>query len=131
VIFQVQVTKPLLETSRNGYLAAISASSYSFVSLLKHFVPIMNPGTFLTSFLPLLFFNFYLYVLLFPSPSHLFFFIPIFPKCCWNLTLGVDFTGGASISLTYIASERIIPGYVFLFILNIGVWFIKEQISSL
>lgn len=57
-----EVTKPLLETSRNGYLAAISASSYSFVSLLKHFVPIMNPG-------------------------------------------------GASISLTYIASERIIPGY--------------------
>ncbi|KAL8096705.1 enoyl-[acyl-carrier-protein] reductase [NADH], chloroplastic-like [Apium graveolens] len=57
-----EVTKPLLETSRYGYLAAISASSYSFVSLLKHFVPIMNPG-------------------------------------------------GASISLTYIASERIIPGY--------------------
>lgn len=57
-----EVTKPLLETSRNGYLAAVSASSYSFVSLLKHFVPIMNPG-------------------------------------------------GASISLTYIAAERIIPGY--------------------
>ncbi|XP_057953178.1 enoyl-[acyl-carrier-protein] reductase [NADH], chloroplastic-like isoform X2 [Malania oleifera] len=57
-----EVTKPLLETSRKGYLAAISASSYSYVSLLKHFLPIMNPG-------------------------------------------------GASISLTYIASERIIPGY--------------------
>jgi len=57
-----EVTKPLLETSRRGYLAAISASSYSFVSLLQHFLPIMNPG-------------------------------------------------GASISLTYIASERIIPGY--------------------
>ncbi|XP_058070807.1 enoyl-[acyl-carrier-protein] reductase [NADH], chloroplastic-like isoform X2 [Magnolia sinica] len=57
-----EVSKPLLETSRNGYLAAISASSYSYVSLLKHFVPIMNPG-------------------------------------------------GASISLTYIAAERIIPGY--------------------
>lgn len=57
-----EVTKPLLETSRNGYLAAISASSYSFVSLLKYFLPIMNPG-------------------------------------------------GASISLTYIASEKIIPGY--------------------
>uniref|UniRef100_A0A803N825 Uncharacterized protein n=1 Tax=Chenopodium quinoa TaxID=63459 RepID=A0A803N825_CHEQI len=39
-----EVTKPLLETSRNGYLAAISASSYSYVSLLKHFLPIMNPG---------------------------------------------------------------------------------------
>ncbi|KAG7035831.1 Enoyl-[acyl-carrier-protein] reductase [NADH], chloroplastic [Cucurbita argyrosperma subsp. argyrosperma] len=57
-----EVTKPLLETSRNGYLAALSASSYSYISLLKHFVPIMNPG-------------------------------------------------GASLSLTYIASERIIPGY--------------------
>uniref|UniRef100_A0A453SB45 Uncharacterized protein n=1 Tax=Aegilops tauschii subsp. strangulata TaxID=200361 RepID=A0A453SB45_AEGTS len=60
-----EVTKPLLETSRSGYLAAISASSYSFVSLLKHFLPIMNPG-------------------------------------------------GASISLTYIASERTIPGYLLL-----------------
>ncbi|RZC43384.1 hypothetical protein C5167_036333 [Papaver somniferum] len=39
-----EVTKPLLETSRKGYLAALSASSYSYVSLLKHFVPIMNPG---------------------------------------------------------------------------------------
>ncbi|KAJ6428012.1 hypothetical protein OIU84_023427 [Salix udensis] len=57
-----EVTKPLLETSRKGYLAAISASSYSYVSLLRHFIPLMNPG-------------------------------------------------GSSISLTYIASERIIPGY--------------------
>ncbi|KAI5408743.1 hypothetical protein KIW84_054542, partial [Lathyrus oleraceus] len=32
-----EVTKPLLETSRKGYLAALSASSYSYVSLLKHF----------------------------------------------------------------------------------------------
>ncbi|KAK6164240.1 hypothetical protein DH2020_001104 [Rehmannia glutinosa] len=39
-----EVTKPLLETSRKGYLAAISASSYSYVSLLKHFIPIINPG---------------------------------------------------------------------------------------
>uniref|UniRef100_UPI001CB8CE82 enoyl-[acyl-carrier-protein] reductase [NADH], chloroplastic-like n=1 Tax=Erigeron canadensis TaxID=72917 RepID=UPI001CB8CE82 len=57
-----EVTKRLLQTSRSGYLAAISASSYSFISLLKHFFPIMNPGS-------------------------------------------------ATISLTYIASERIIPGY--------------------
>ncbi|KAH6772092.1 Rossmann-fold superfamily protein [Perilla frutescens var. hirtella] len=57
-----EVSKPLLETSRYGYLAAISASSYSFVSLLRHFLPIINPG-------------------------------------------------GATLSLTYIASERIIPGY--------------------
>ncbi|KAH0971939.1 hypothetical protein GBA52_024095 [Prunus armeniaca] len=65
-----EVTKPLLETSRYGYLAAISASSYSYVSLLKHFAPIINPGT-----------------------------------------VNFNMTGGASISLTYIASERIIPGY--------------------
>lgn len=39
-----EVTKPLLETSRQGYLAAHSSSSYSFVSLVKHFGPIMNEG---------------------------------------------------------------------------------------
>ena len=57
-----EVKKPLLETSRNGYLAAVSASAYSFVSLLAHFGPILNKG-------------------------------------------------GASISLTYMASEKAIPGY--------------------
>ncbi|KAH7434856.1 hypothetical protein KP509_06G038100 [Ceratopteris richardii] len=57
-----EVTKPLLETSRRGYLAALSASSYSYISLLKHFAPLMNAG-------------------------------------------------GSSLSLTYIASEKIIPGY--------------------
>ncbi|KAK8601934.1 hypothetical protein V6N12_051756 [Hibiscus sabdariffa] len=60
-----EVSKPLLETSRNGYLAALSASSYSYVSLLKHFLPFMNPGM----------------------------------------------SGGSSISLTHVASKRIIPGY--------------------
>ena len=34
----LEVSKPLLETSRKGYLAAVSALSYSFVSLLKHFI---------------------------------------------------------------------------------------------
>jgi hypothetical protein len=43
-LLMCQVTKPLLETSRGGYLAAISASSYSYVSLLKYFLPIMNHG---------------------------------------------------------------------------------------
>jgi enoyl-[acyl-carrier protein] reductase I len=57
-----EVTKPLLETSRNGYLAASSASAYSFVSLIKHLGPVMNPDS-------------------------------------------------AALSLTYIASERVIPGY--------------------
>jgi enoyl-[acyl-carrier protein] reductase I len=40
-----EVTKPLLETSRAGYLAAMSASSYSLVSLLAHFAPIMPSGS--------------------------------------------------------------------------------------
>ena len=57
-----EVTKPLLETSRRGYLAASSASAYSMVSLVQKFGPIMNEG-------------------------------------------------GAVVSLTYIASEKVIPGY--------------------
>ncbi|WP_068470377.1 enoyl-[acyl-carrier-protein] reductase [Candidatus Protochlamydia phocaeensis] len=57
-----EVQKPLLETSRKGYLAALSSSSYSFVSLLAHLGPIMNPH-------------------------------------------------GSALSLTYLASERVIPGY--------------------
>lgn len=57
-----EVQKPLLETSRNGYLAAISASSYSFVSLLHHFGPLMSQT-------------------------------------------------GSAVSLTYLASERAVPGY--------------------
>lgn len=39
-----EVQKPLLETSRRGYLAAMSASSYSLVSMLQRFGPLMNPG---------------------------------------------------------------------------------------
>jgi enoyl-[acyl-carrier protein] reductase I len=57
-----EVKKPLLETSRNGYLAAVSSSAYSFVSLLQHFGPLMN--------------------------QH-----------------------GSTISLTYMASEKAVPGY--------------------
>eukprot|EP00594_Rhizosolenia_setigera_P003191 CAMPEP_0178953944 /NCGR_PEP_ID=MMETSP0789-20121207/8708_1 /TAXON_ID=3005 /ORGANISM="Rhizosolenia setigera, Strain CCMP 1694" /LENGTH=365 /DNA_ID=CAMNT_0020635275 /DNA_START=95 /DNA_END=1192 /DNA_ORIENTATION=+ len=57
-----EVTKPLLETTRKGYLAASSASAYSAVSLLQKFGPIMNEG-------------------------------------------------GSMVSLTYIASEKVIPGY--------------------
>ncbi|MEO8622140.1 MAG: enoyl-[acyl-carrier-protein] reductase [bacterium] len=57
-----EVKKPLLETSRNGYLAAISASSYSLVSMVSRFGPLMRQG-------------------------------------------------GAFASLTYMASERVIPGY--------------------
>src|SRR5438309_8434590 len=57
-----EVKKPLLETSRNGYLAAVSASAYSLVSMIARFGPLMREG-------------------------------------------------GAVASLTYMASERAIPGY--------------------
>ena len=57
-----EVKKPLLEVSRAGYLAAISASAYSMVSLVQRLGPLMRPG-------------------------------------------------GSFISLTYMASERVIPGY--------------------
>lgn len=40
-----EVTKPLLETSRAGYLAASSASAYSMVSMVSRFAPIMAPGS--------------------------------------------------------------------------------------
>lgn len=39
-----EVQKPLLETSRKGYLGAVSASAYSLISLLAHFGPLMNKG---------------------------------------------------------------------------------------
>lgn len=39
-----EASKSLLETSRQGYLATLSASSYSWVSLLAHFAPMMNAG---------------------------------------------------------------------------------------
>ena len=39
-----EVKNPLLKTSRKGYLAAVSASSYSFVSLVRHFAPHMPKG---------------------------------------------------------------------------------------
>jgi enoyl-[acyl-carrier protein] reductase I len=57
-----EVKKPLLETSRRGYLEAVSVSAYSLVSLLSRLGPLMRPN-------------------------------------------------GAIVSLTYMASERVIPGY--------------------
>ncbi|MEO7734683.1 MAG: enoyl-[acyl-carrier-protein] reductase [Kofleriaceae bacterium] len=39
-----EVKKPLLETSRKGYLSAISASAYSMVSAVQHLGPLMRPG---------------------------------------------------------------------------------------
>jgi enoyl-[acyl-carrier protein] reductase I len=57
-----EVKKPLLETSRAGYLAAVGTSAYSLVSMVSRFGPVMRPG-------------------------------------------------GSVLSLTYMASERVIPGY--------------------
>jgi enoyl-[acyl-carrier protein] reductase I len=39
-----EVSKPLMETSRRGYLAAVGASAYSFVSLAQRLQPLMRPG---------------------------------------------------------------------------------------
>jgi enoyl-[acyl-carrier protein] reductase I len=57
-----EVSKPLLDTTRSGYLAAASVSAYSNVSLVRHLSKLMNPG-------------------------------------------------GSFLSLTYLASERVIPRY--------------------
>lgn len=57
-----EVKKPLLETSRYGYLSAVGVSAYSLISMLRHLGPMMRPGASVSS-------------------------------------------------LTYMASERIIPGY--------------------
>jgi enoyl-[acyl-carrier protein] reductase I len=57
-----EVKKPLMETSRAGYLAAMSVSAYSMVSMVHRLAPLMRAG-------------------------------------------------GSFLSLTYMASERVIPGY--------------------
>lgn len=57
-----EVKKPLLETSRKGYLAAVGVSSYSYTSMVQRFGPLVRPG-------------------------------------------------GSFLALSYMASERVIPGY--------------------
>ncbi len=57
-----EVKKPLLDTSRAGYLAAVSVSAYSLTSMVRNFGPLMRPG-------------------------------------------------GSFLSLTFMAGERVIPGY--------------------
>jgi enoyl-[acyl-carrier protein] reductase I len=57
-----EVKRPLLETSRPGYLAAVGASAYSFTALVQRFGPLVRPG-------------------------------------------------GSFLALTYMASERVVPGY--------------------
>ena len=57
-----EVKKPLIETSRNGYLSAIGVSAYSLVSMVSMLGPLMREG-------------------------------------------------GSFLSLTYMASEKVIPGY--------------------
>jgi enoyl-[acyl-carrier protein] reductase I len=44
-----EVKLPLIETSRAGYLAAVSASAYSMVSMIQRFGPLMNKGGALVS----------------------------------------------------------------------------------
>jgi enoyl-[acyl-carrier protein] reductase I len=39
-----EVKKPLLETSRKGYLGAVSASAYSFASMVQRLGPLVRPG---------------------------------------------------------------------------------------
>jgi enoyl-[acyl-carrier protein] reductase I len=57
-----EVKSPLVDTSRQGYLAAVSVSAYSNISLVRHLAPLARPGA-------------------------------------------------AFLSLTYMAGERVIPGY--------------------
>ena len=57
-----EVKKPLLETSRKGYLAAVGVSSYSYTSMVQRLGPLVRPG-------------------------------------------------GSFVALTYMAGERVIPGY--------------------
>lgn len=57
-----EVKKPLLDTSRGGYLAAVSVSAYSNVAMIRELAPLMRPD-------------------------------------------------GSFLSLTYMAGERVIPGY--------------------
>jgi enoyl-[acyl-carrier protein] reductase I len=57
-----EVRKPLTQTSRKGYLSAIGSSSYSFVSMVSRFGPMLRPG-------------------------------------------------GAFLNLSFLASERVVPGY--------------------
>jgi enoyl-[acyl-carrier protein] reductase I len=57
-----EVKSPLVDTSRQGYLSAISVSAYSNISLVRHLAPLMREG-------------------------------------------------GSFLSLTYMAGERVIPGY--------------------
>jgi len=57
-----EVKKPLIDTSRSGYLSAVSVSAYSLVSMVRNLGPLMREG-------------------------------------------------GSFLSLTYMAGERVIPGY--------------------
>jgi len=57
-----EVRSPLIDTSRNGYLAALSVSAYSMVAMVRHLAPLMSPG-------------------------------------------------GAFMALSYLAGQRVIPGY--------------------
>jgi enoyl-[acyl-carrier protein] reductase I len=57
-----EVKKPLIQTSRKGYLSAVGSSAYSFVSMVRNYGPLLRPG-------------------------------------------------GAFLNLSFLASERVVPGY--------------------
>ena len=57
-----EVKKPLMQTSRKGYLSAVGSSAYSFVSMVRTYGPLLRPG-------------------------------------------------GAFLNLSFLASERVVPGY--------------------
>src|SRR5436309_7500105 len=57
-----EVKKPLLETSRKGYLAAVGVSAYSYAAMVQRLGPLVRPG-------------------------------------------------GSFLALTYLAAERVVPGY--------------------
>jgi enoyl-[acyl-carrier protein] reductase I len=39
-----EVRRPLIDTSRNGYLTALSVSAYSMVAMVRQLAPLMSPG---------------------------------------------------------------------------------------
>jgi len=39
-----EVKRPLIQTSRKGYLSAVGSSAYSFVSMVRNYGPLLRPG---------------------------------------------------------------------------------------
>lgn len=103
-----EVQKPLLETSRRGYLAAMSASSYSFVSLLQ--VRCLRGGELAGRVCSWSAVQLRLHVPFHVRVSTLLPACPAPPLCLPQRFGPLMNPGGAAISLTYIAADRVIPG---------------------